>query len=113
MQEFRELLSGISDAYSALLIMQPHVPLDDNDQMRLIEAKANSVRIIRDRIFVAKDIEPGETSNRWLFAMHRYEKTLNAQDFHDEYGAIRDEIIQKAIRCAPRSTVQRLMFWKD
>ena len=58
-QEFRELLSALSDAYSKTITMlSPQRPLDGDEHTRLQEAQSNSVRIIRDRIYIAKDIKP-------------------------------------------------------
>jgi hypothetical protein len=112
-QEFRELLSSLSDAYIALVkMLLPLVPLDGSDERRLREIQADSVRMIRDRIFIAKEIPPNEISNRWLRAMQRYETTLSPQNLHDEYEQIRGQIVTAALRCIPKSSSERLKFWK-
>jgi hypothetical protein len=113
-QEFRELLSALSDAYSKTLFMlRPLKALDGDEETQLRQAQSNSVRVIRDRIYIAKDIKPNEMSNRWLRAMERYEALLNPQSLHEEYEAIRNTIVVAANRSVPKSSFQKLQFWKE
>jgi hypothetical protein len=116
-QEYRELLSALSESYSKVLFLIaievigiPSIDPDDMNTLRAAQDKAT--RTFRDRIYVVKDLDLIQLSNRWIMAMQHYERRSEAQRLHDEYGAIRDEILAAANRAVPKTTLQRLAFWK-
>lgn len=95
-QECRELLSALSDAYLALVNSKPLDKMSTEELEQLRAIQTNSVRLIRDRIFIADDIMLNETSNRWLRAMERCEARIDVQHLHKEYEAIRTMVVNAA-----------------
>jgi hypothetical protein len=106
-QEFKELLSGLATSYIASLRMQGIA--DEEIQRNYSGAKANALRIMRDRIYIANDLPLEEIAKRWSIGSDLYRTPMR---IHGDYDEIRTAIVIEANKCVPKSTLQRLRFWR-
>jgi hypothetical protein len=111
-QEYRELLDALSASYS----LAASIPV--NSRAEVYNPIANGVnefvRLSNDRIFIVKDLDLNTLPKRWSDSVATYRtNAMNADRFDKEYGRIRDEIVAAANRAVPKTTWQRLMFWKE
>jgi hypothetical protein len=112
-QEYRELLSALSDAYIVTLSSTLTEILNDKERReKFYDAQDHSRRLFRDRIFINSDLNLRNLAGRW----HEAIKFANGGPkpmLHHEYDAIRDEIVAAANRAVPKTTMQRLQFWRE
>jgi hypothetical protein len=107
-QEFKELMSAISESYLASLeAWTPLGPpprsfvLGEQAQRTLSTAKTNGYRVMNDRIYIVRDLDLRELSSAWMTA-------LNSEDLgrlEREYTRISAAIIRAANKADPK-------FWK-
>ena len=78
------------------------IPLNSESQKSLWDARNHCVRVIRDRILIAAEINQDAMANDWLRALRRYEQAggsvQGAQDLPASYEAIRKVITTAALR---------------
>jgi hypothetical protein len=113
-QEFREVLSAIAESHWATLKAtvkatgQPFTLLDEQDQRNLHTANGNAFRTLNDRIYIVQDLNLRELSNAWMVALN----SRDGERLSDEYLRINATIVEAANRCVPKTTMQKLKFWK-
>jgi hypothetical protein len=123
-QEYRELLSALSQAHIITKSMTPGYAATINDPQEyssITRVQNDSARIFSDRIFVVHDLNLPKLQRDWLEAMSGYAITMDGFNikesfkpyaaFDTEYNRIKDEIVKAANRAVPKTALQRLMFW--
>jgi hypothetical protein len=126
--EFRELLSAVSKAHISTrrvshgFAYSPSAEYNDRySSIFLIQDE--SLRFFSDRLFITNDLPLDTLRESWSSAMKYYSynqksrisETNNQfinEEFDREYDRIKNTIIAAAIRSVPKTTWQRLMFWK-
>jgi hypothetical protein len=112
-QEYRELLSAMSNAYIVTLSSTFDEIYNDKDgRNRYFNAQNHSIRLFRDRIFINNDLDLESLAMRWAEVLNA-KSTIERSLIHQEFDSIRDEIVNAANRAVPRTTWQRLQFWND
>jgi hypothetical protein len=111
-QEFKELVSALSQAY-IMTLAKTDGTHSLEDRLQFIATKNETVRIFVDRIFIVKDLDLDSLSLRWRTAMGMYDHKKDAKNFKTEYEAIRDQIVKAANRAAPKTAWQLFLFWRD
>jgi len=124
-QEYRELLDALSDSYmSTASVSAGFGNKEDRTPYDSIGMKQNdSIRIFSDRISITNDLPLVELADSWREAMNKYTYTTDGwdislkakpnEDFDKEYERIKDRIVAAANRSVPKTTWQRLMFWRQ
>lgn len=97
-EEWRELITALSISLRASLKVYPVRPLDPSEQREIVEAHADCFRVIRDRLFIAKDVKTLNLENRWSEAVQHHKSTLDAAHLGKTYDGIRMEILVLATR---------------
>src|SRR5271167_4168174 len=65
-QEYRELMSALTKNYGILAQYKaPMVALDGMTQRRIAEAEGEALQILRDRIFIRKEVEDANVQALW------------------------------------------------
>lgn len=96
-QEYRELLSALSDAYGRICILQqPGVASGPEEQRTLQETHLSALRTIRDRIFIVSDLNRDEILKLWLEATDHFENDRLYLDFRQRYNEINSRIVKAA-----------------
>lgn len=95
-EEWRELLTALSDSLRASLKIYPMRALDPDEQREIVNANAECFRVIRDRIFIAGDVKALDIENRWSAAVQHHSQTLDAPKLGRAYDTIRLEIVKLA-----------------
>ena len=96
-EEWRELLSALSESLRVSLKIYPARALSGAEEREIVEAQSNSFRIIRDRIFIASDVQDLNIENRWSFAVQHHSQTMDAKKLGNAYKELRTEIVAVAI----------------
>jgi hypothetical protein len=122
-EEYRELLSAMSNAYSAtvsqltLEVANKIAAQYNVEELRkTIDTQNHSLRIFQDRIFIVHDVNLLALEKRWVAAIVKYREDKSSGSvatLYSDYEAIRDEIVKAANRAIPKTAWQRLQFWKD
>lgn len=98
-QEYRELLTALTDAYMLMArFIRPMIALDSQTQRQLDQAERDSYRVIRDRIFIAVDMKSNDILRLWATAVENYRQTLDERVFAKRFDDINDKIIEMASR---------------
>jgi hypothetical protein len=97
-QEYRELLSILSKAFTLLV----HYHLNETeqsseDEARVAEAEADALRTMHDRIFIVKEIQEENVLPRWINAVREFKKTSDSEVFAHCFGEISNEIVTSAV----------------
>jgi len=80
--EYRELLTALTKAFEGIVQLEaPGVGLGPQEQRTLFDLRAQSFVVIRDRIFIAKEVKDMNLLSRWNQALRDYENTLDAAAF--------------------------------
>jgi len=99
-QEYRELLSTLTRCFNE--ISEAHMPMvafSPEDHRRHTAAVKESLAVIRDRIFIARDLEVMKLEDRWtlgLLGLNSVDR--DASEFSALFGTLRAEILNAAER---------------
>ena len=106
-QEFKELVSALTESYIWCLRAVPPVGADILRSRD--EANANALRAIRDRIYITSELPLKEFAIRWSHASTLY---MQPDRVSKEYEEIRTAIVDAASKCIPETSMHVLKFWK-
>jgi hypothetical protein len=111
-QEYRELLSALSNALVETLAVHPNTTrLEALDTRRA--AQNQIIRVFSDRIFIVRDLNLTSLRIRWRDALFAYTENPNKEkELTDEYEEIRDEIVKAANCSIPKTAWQCFKFWR-
>jgi len=94
-EEWRELLTALAESLRSSLKICPARVLSGDEEREIVNAHADSFRVIRDRIYIAADVKSLELENRWSAAVQHHSQTLDAAALGRTYDAIRLEIVKR------------------
>lgn len=95
-EEFRELLTALAESLRIQMTKHAGALLNASEQKALIDAQAMVMRTIRDRIFIANDVERLNIENVWSAAVMSHHRTLDITPLAYTYRSIRDEVVKAA-----------------
>jgi len=103
-EEYRELISALSETFTSM--QRSGVYMGDADRALKLEIiKANSYRVIRDRILIAQDLRDADILNRWASAFHPVDNFSHGKEhwaqFATEYSAIMETLVKMALTPSP------------
>ena len=99
-QEYRELLSTLTTAATVLIDYYQtgnatHTPAEREQTFKVY---ADALRILQDRIFIAKAIKESKIYDRWTVAMQDLSAMEDVDKFSDKFEEIREAIIELATK---------------
>lgn len=97
-EEWHELLTALAESLRVSLKIYPARALSDEEERTIVEAQSNSFRVIRDRIFIAPDVQALNIENRWSAAVQYHSQTMDAKKLGNAYKELRDEIVSTATK---------------
>jgi hypothetical protein len=115
--EFRELLTALSDSLRVSMLMHSGGALGPNEQREIANAHSAAIRVIRSRIFVFYDIAKLDIELRWIRAVNAHKESLDVEPLAKVFNEIRIQIVdavrkdadyQKKGRKLQRSLAPRL-----
>ena len=90
-QEYRELMTALTRTYGLFAQYKaPMVAIDAQTQRMLDEADAEALLILRDRLFIRKEIEDANVQSMWVGAVIAYDRTLDLSTFTHAFNNISD-----------------------
>ena len=95
-EEWRELLTALAESLRVSLKIYPARALSGDEERQIVEAQSNSFRVIRDRIFIASDVQRLNIENRWSAAVQHHSQTMDAKPLGAAYKELRSEIVKAA-----------------
>jgi hypothetical protein len=96
-EEWRELLTALAESLRVSLKIYPARAPSGQEERDIVEAQSNSFRVIRDRIFIALDVQRLNIENRWSAAIQHHSQTMDAKKLGAAYKDLRAEIVATAI----------------
>jgi hypothetical protein len=120
-QEFKELLSALSESYVTVLsLLGPLIPgplglngLNHSEEKRYKGSVDNLARVVRSRLFIVEDLQLENMLGLWSLSIERYFKLRDESAFNSEYKLLSDLTINAAARSLPKTAIQRLKFWRN
>ncbi len=97
-EEWHELLTALAESLRVSLKIYPARELSGEEERTIVEAHSNSFRVIRDRIFIAPDVQALNIENRWSAAVQYHSQTMDAKKLGNAYKELRDEIVRTATK---------------
>jgi|SRR6267154_3344340 len=97
-QEYRELLTALTSACTALIDNAQAVVQSPPEQIFARDEYFKSLRVLQDRIFIANEIGKMNLFDRWGTAMKDLQETRNFHKFEDTFEAMRKEIVKQAVK---------------
>ena len=95
--EYRELLTTLTKTFTGIVQLQaPGVGLGPQEQRTISDLELQSLVVIRDRIFIAKEVEDMNLIARWNQALRDYDKTLDAGAFDNAFRLITADLQQNS-----------------
>ena len=97
-EEFRELLTSLSESIAAEMRIDRHKEVPTSKNMKVLEElQSQCFRVIHDRIFIAADVARLNISERWIdaFAKHK-EASGSIGAFVEVYVDITQDIVKVA-----------------
>jgi hypothetical protein len=96
-QEYRELLTTLTSACTALIDNTQAIVQSPAEQISARDEYFKSLRVLQDRIFIAHDIGKMNLFDRWGAAMKDLQATKDFRKFEDSFEVMRTEIVKQAM----------------
>lgn len=97
-QEYRELLTSLTNACTMLIDNAQAIVQSPAEQIATRDEYFKSLRVLQDRIFIANEIGKMNLFDRWGTAMKDLQETKDFRRFEDSFEAMRNEIVKQAMR---------------
>lgn len=97
-EEWHELLTALAESLRVSLKIYPGRALSGEEERTIVEAQSNSFRVIRDRIFIAPDVQALNIEDRWSAAVQYHFQNMDAKKLGNAYKELRDEIVRTATK---------------
>jgi hypothetical protein len=97
-QEYRELLTALTSACTALIENAQAVVQSSAEQIFAKDEYLESLRVLQDRIFIADEIHKMNLFDRWGTAMKDLQETRNFHKFEDAFEVMRKGIVKQAVK---------------
>jgi hypothetical protein len=95
--EYRKLLTTLTKTFSGLVRLQGvDVAIGPKEQRTLSNLEADSINVIRDRLFIADEIQQLNLLHRWTQALRSYDNTHNSDEFAKAFGLIMNDLQNSA-----------------
>jgi hypothetical protein len=113
-QEYKELLSALSDCYvSYILFVNSGIEGPSaSDTKQYKESIMALTRVVRDRIFIVEDFDLGEFLVLWGKVTSYFEENRNVDSFTRDYKILNAFIVKLAVHGTPKTAWRRLLLWK-
>jgi len=97
-QEYRELLTTLTSACTALIDNAQALVQSSAEQISARGAYFKSLQVLQDRIFIANEIGKMNLFDRWAAAMKDLQETKDFRKFEDSFEVMKNEIVKEAMR---------------
>jgi hypothetical protein len=96
--EYRKLLSTLTRTYTTIVSFYSRGILSGKEQLKCEQARLEALNVIRDRIFIAKEVEQMGISLKWSTAMGELNASRNWLPLQRAYGDIAAAIQENAAK---------------
>lgn len=101
-QEYRELLSSLTNTYLQMMRFRSGTGGDKDLFIQLERLKMDSFRVLRDRILISSELESADILTQWTEAFHNFENDQNERKFSDRFSSINEQLVRMAREDPPR-----------
>lgn len=100
-EEYRELLSALTESFHTILGLAPMSARSTEEQRESLQAHWKAMTVINDRIFITDEIRKLDVMNRWKTAFHEFEtgwpeRPDYANTFAKAFGKLASDILKAA-----------------
>ena len=94
-QEYRELLSAISEAF---LLVYKYGPYGKSDNYQLVQSmKHESFKVLHDRIFIAEELKSAGILGKWTNIINSMEPGQFDWSVEDQFTLLKAELVRMAL----------------
>jgi hypothetical protein len=97
-QEYRELLTALTNACTALIDNAQALVQSPAEQIFARDEYFKSLRVLQDRIFIANEVSKMGLFDRWGMAIKDLLETKDLHKFEDSFEAMKNEIVKQAMK---------------
>lgn len=97
-QEYRELLTALTNACTVLIDNVQTVVHSHAEQSLAWDEYLKSLRVLQDRIFIASEIAKMNLFDRWGNAVKELTETKDFRKFEDNFEVMKKEIVRQATK---------------
>ncbi len=101
-QEFRELMETLSEAASGMISRQISrnwgEALTEKEAEQVSVSHMASLKVIKNRIFIAEDVKEMNLFNRWNDGIHAMRMAEDVRPFEGMWDQVSEELIARATR---------------
>jgi hypothetical protein len=98
-QEFREVLSAITEAFSTIVRYgSAGIATGPEEQRARDRAESTSFAILRDRLFIARELEELRAIHRWAEATRDFDNQHDITQFTQRFAKLTSDIKEAALR---------------
>lgn len=95
--EYRKLLTTLTRTFLGIARLRAlGVALGPREQRKVFTLEIEALAVIRDRLFIADEIQDMNLLTRWIEALHDFDHTLDYDAFANQVGLITKDIKQSA-----------------
>ena len=101
-QEYREVLGAITEAFSTIVRYgSAGIATGPDEQRARDRAESVSSGILRDRLFIARELEELNALNRWVEATRDFDNQHDITQFTQRFAKLASDIREVALRTMP------------
>lgn len=94
--EYRELLSTLTRAYSTIVYIGSQTTRTGVEEQKSEQLRLESLNVISDRIFIAKEVKELHVSEVWGIALMKFEQSRDWDEFGKTFDRISKGIVARA-----------------
>lgn len=86
-QEYRELISAITEAYGTIcVLLQLGMPRGPDEQRKVHEVQLKVQSVIADRLFIAGEVQEDQILRKWMQTTGEFDEHREYLEFKRHYG---------------------------
>jgi hypothetical protein len=97
-EEYRELLTALTSACTALIDNAQAIVQTPAEQIFARDEYFKSLQVLQDRIFIASEIHKLNLFDRWGTSMKHLQETKDFRTFEDRFEVMKNEIVTQATK---------------
>lgn len=95
--EYRKLLSTLTRSYSGIVNIYSRGLISGRDELKAENLRLESLNVIRDRIFIAKEVGDMGLLQKWASAGDKFLRTRDYDEFAKDFSVIADLVRRYAL----------------
>jgi hypothetical protein len=96
--EYRKLLTTLTRSYSTIVNLRSQGIVSGRDEIKCEQMRIAALNVIRDRIFIAKEVKEMGLLEKWAVATHDFNKSRDYELFATQFAKVADLVRSHAAK---------------